>query len=76
MMKQSESQNLFELEGLEQRILLSGDLFLGAISTGLSDEPDPLFDTELGVSPAEEVQLSDHDLQNNSSQDPDPYTPL
>ena len=75
-MKQSEPQNLFELEGLEQRILLSGDLFLGAISAGLPDEPDPLFDADSGLPSVEEVQLSDHDcLQNTSPQGSDPYNP-
>jgi len=75
-MKQSEPQNLFELEGLEQRILLSGDPLPGVILAGLPEEPDPLFDTDPGFSSVEEVQLSDPDyLQETSPQDSDLYNP-
>ena len=51
-MKRLESKNLFELEGLEQRILLSGDPFVGvgALSAGILDETDSLFDTDPGLS--------------------------
>ena len=69
-MKQSQPQNLFELEGLEQRILLSGYPFLGALSTEILDEPDSLFDTDSGVSSVEEIQLSDHDYLTISMMPP------
>ena len=76
MMKQSQPQNLFELEGLEQRILLSGDPLPGIVLAGLPEEPDSMFDTDPGLSPVEDVQLSDHDyLQETSSQDSDSYDP-
>ena len=55
-MKQSQPQNLFELEGLEQRILLSGDPLPGIVLAGLPEEPDSMFDTDPGLSPVEDVQ--------------------
>jgi hypothetical protein len=75
-LKRSRSQNLFELEGLEPRILLSGDSLLAGMPIGMSDKPDPLFATDPGLSPLEEVHLSDEDYaQETSPRHADPYNP-
>ncbi len=41
-MKRVEPQNLFELEGLEPRLLLSGDALLAVVPVSISDGPADL----------------------------------
>ncbi len=48
-MKRSEPQNLFELESLEPRILLSADPLLGAVHAGAPDDLDPLLENDPGA---------------------------
>jgi hypothetical protein len=75
-MKLLESQNLFELETLEPRILLSGDSFLAGLAAAMPDDSDRLLNTDPGLSPSEEIRQSDEDyLQETSSQHSDPYDP-
>ena len=75
-MGRSEPQNLFQLEGLEPRILLSVDSPLGAMQVGAPDELDPLFDSDSHIPPAEEVLLShEGDTQEPSSSHSDSYDP-
>jgi hypothetical protein len=69
-------KSLFELESLEQRILLSGDPLLGAVDLGAPEEPDSLLTKEPGAPQVEEIQLSDEDLpQGQSPQRSPEYDP-
>ena len=75
-MKRSEPPNLFELEMLEQRILLSADSLLGALPGAAPDNLDPLFDINPVLPPLEEVLLSeDTRKQQSSPYNSDPYDP-
>ena len=65
-MKRSAPPNLFELENLEPRILLSGDPLLGAVQIGAPGELDPLSDNDQFNTPAEEIKISDEDLPSES----------
>jgi hypothetical protein len=75
-LKRSEPKNLFELENLEQRILLSGDSLVGAMPGAAPDELEPLFDPDSVLPPVEEVLLTDdHCQEENCSLQSDPYDP-
>ena len=75
-MKRSQPPNQFELETLEPRILLSGDLLVGLANTIAPDKMEP-FDLDLGTSPLNETLIQgeidsqntpySHDLQYDPS---------
>ena len=58
-MKRSEPRNLFELESLEERILLSGEGLVSSLPGAAPDELEPLFDPDSLLPPLEEVLLAD-----------------
>ena len=66
-MKRSEPPNLFELEMLEERILLSADSLLGGLPQAAPDDVNPLFDSNPALPPLEEVLLSEGTCQQQSS---------
>lgn len=70
-MSRPEPQNLFELEGIEQRILLSGDPLLGALYISAPDELDPAVDIGIEPLPVEESLVSGED----TPQDHNPFRP-
>ena len=65
-MKQSEPPNPFELEMLEERILLSADSLLGGLPGAAPDNFGPLLDVTPLLPPLEEVLLSDDDCQQEN----------
>ncbi|MBE9581879.1 MAG: LEPR-XLL domain-containing protein, partial [Proteobacteria bacterium] len=74
-MARSGSQNLFKLEGLEQRILLSADPLFGGAVIWASDELD-LADADLEAVSQEEVFLSEEGSPPDlSSQEASSYNP-
>ena len=76
-MKRSEPKNLFDLENLEQRILLSADSVLGGLPGAGPVQSDPLFDLVPALPPAQEVLLAeDTQLQESSTYDSEPYDPF
>ena len=66
-MGQSEPRNLFELESLEPRILLSSDPLVGAVHISATDEVDHPFDPQLQDAPLEALMMSEADIP---SEDP------
>ena len=75
-MKRSESPNPFELEMLEERILLSADSLLGGLLVAAPDTLDPPLDINPVLPPLEEVQLSeDPHSEHHSVYDSRPYDP-
>ncbi|MEJ2392692.1 MAG: CARDB domain-containing protein [Gammaproteobacteria bacterium] len=75
-MKRSISQNTFELEMLEERILLSADSLLGGLPAAAPDNIKSLFDVNPVLPPLEEVLLAETTcLQQSSSYASDPYDP-
>ncbi|MCM2264708.1 MAG: LEPR-XLL domain-containing protein, partial [Desulfuromonadales bacterium] len=76
-MKLSRHQNIFDLENLEPRILLSGEGLLDPTAPDGSDSPLTTFDSLSAASPpAEEVVLSqDESRQNLANQEPIEYNP-
>ena len=67
-MKRSQPPNPFELENLEQRILLSSDAAAGAVQAIAPDEVD-LFDTGLETPPLEETWIPSDGASQNASYD-------
>ena len=75
-MKRSEPPNPFELEMLEERILLSADSLLGGVPRGAPDNLHPLFDINPVLPPLEEVQLSqDPHFKEPSAYESELYDP-
>ena len=75
-MRKSDPPNMFELESLEQRILLSGDPLFGAYATGVPDELDTLSEALEGLPAVEEIRVSDSDvLSDSTSSDSTEYDP-
>ena len=75
-MKRSEPPNIFELENLEPRIMLSGDILTGAVvESVVSARPDSL-ETGTDQPPIEEILYPSSDVspdtnfQNSSQYDP------
>jgi hypothetical protein len=66
-MKQSNPPNPFELEMLEERILLSADSLLAGLPQAAPDSVNPLFDSNPVLPPLEEVLLSEGTYQQQSS---------
>ncbi len=66
-MKRSQPPNPFELENLEQRVMLSGDPLVGGLQAIAPDELDP-FAGHVETPPLEESLISGDD----TSQDPTP----
>ena len=56
-MRKSAPENQFQLEGLEQRIMLSADPLLGALATEL-DRPDSSFKTPYDDLSSEVIEIS------------------
>ncbi len=75
-MKRPEPHKLFELESLEQRLLLSGDSLFGALPATALDEADSPLYVEPSVAPSEEVLLSSQDqVQGLGAEESEPYDP-
>ena len=75
-MIRSGTHNPFELESLEERILLSADSLLGGLAGAAPDNLDPLFDMDLRLPPLEEVPLLENThLQESTPYDSEPYDP-
>ena len=75
-MKRSAPHNPFELESLEERILLSADSLLGGLAGAAPDNLDPFFDIDLGLPPLVEVPLSENThLQESTPYDSESYDP-
>ncbi|MCD6137516.1 MAG: LEPR-XLL domain-containing protein, partial [Deltaproteobacteria bacterium] len=75
-MKRSQLPNLFELESLEERIMLSGDPLFGAIHVVAPDQLDRLFDAAPEAPGVEEVLISGEDTsQDQSAHQPSEYDP-
>ena len=58
----SEPENIFQLEGLEERIMLSGDSLFGAAPVAAAEQLEPLFDPLAEDLPVEEVQVFGEDI--------------
>ncbi|RKX24663.1 MAG: hypothetical protein DRP45_07730, partial [Candidatus Zixiibacteriota bacterium] len=75
-MKRSQLPNLFELESLEERIMLSGDPLFGAIHVVAPDQLDRLFDAAPEAPGLEEVLISgENTSQDQSAHQPSEYDP-
>jgi hypothetical protein len=76
LVKRSEPRNLFELESLEERILLSGEGLVSSLPGAAPDELEPLFDPDSLLPPLEEVLLADsYCTEENCSHHSEPYDP-
>ena len=75
-MKDPEPHNLFNLESLEPRIMLSGDPLLGAVDLSAPDEQEDLIKNDSEVPPAEEIFLN-QEIQTSANflTNPDEYQP-
>ncbi|RLC09289.1 MAG: hypothetical protein DRH43_08545, partial [Deltaproteobacteria bacterium] len=72
----SEPENIFQLEGLEERIMLSGDSLFGAAPVAAAEQLEPRFDPLAEELPVEEVQVSGEDLpQDQTAQGSSAYNP-
>ena len=72
-MTKSGSDNLFRLEGLEPRIMLSADPLLGALAVEL-DRPEVPFDAICDDFPSEVIDISS-DISTQGDVSPDAYDP-
>ena len=72
----SEPENIFQLEGLEERIMLSGDSLFGAAPVAAAEQLEPLFDPLAEDLPVEEVQVFGEDIpQDQTAQGSSAYNP-
>ena len=75
-MKDPEPHNIFNLESLEPRIMLSGDPLLGAVDFSAPDEQEDLFKNDSEAPAAEEIFLTQESQTSEKfPADSDQYQP-